>query len=112
PRTPLVVVAPQAFESPVKSELRKAGQRVGILTFGEKSIGIEDADAIEHLSDTGGSSEQAAHNLFAALRRLDAAGVDLILAEAAPDSGLGVAINDRLRRASAFTRQSGHGSGG
>ena len=35
------------------------------------------------------------------LRRLDAAGLDLILAEAVPDHGLGLAIMDRLRKAAA-----------
>ncbi len=54
----------------------------------------------EVLSPTGNLSE-AAQNLFGALRRLRKAGVSLILAEEMPDRGLGRAINDRLRRASA-----------
>jgi L-threonylcarbamoyladenylate synthase len=37
--------------------------------------------------------------LFRYLRELDEAGVDLILAESVPQQGLGIAINDRLRRA-------------
>jgi L-threonylcarbamoyladenylate synthase len=40
-----------------------------------------------------------AQRLYAELRALDAAGVDLLIAELAPEEGLGVAINDRLRRA-------------
>jgi L-threonylcarbamoyladenylate synthase len=40
----------------------------------------------------------AAANLFAALRRLDARGLDLLLAEPCPEEGLGSAIMDRLRR--------------
>jgi len=43
----------------------------------------------------------AAANLFAALRRLDARGLDLLLAEPCPDEGLGSAIMDRLRRCAA-----------
>ncbi len=50
------------------------------------------------LSDTG-SLEQAASRLFATLRELDRAGFEAIHAELAPQSGLGVALNDRLRRA-------------
>ncbi|MDR0600241.1 MAG: threonylcarbamoyl-AMP synthase [Treponema sp.] len=50
------------------------------------------------LSETGDPREAAA-NLFEYLRRLDRAGVSRILAEAAPEEGLGAAINDRLRRA-------------
>lgn len=45
--------------------------------------------------------QEAARNLFAALRRLDAANPSIILAEYLPEEGLGRAINDRLRRASA-----------
>ena len=42
---------------------------------------------------------EAAANLFAALRRLDATGVAAIAVMPIPDTGLGEAINDRLRRA-------------
>ena len=42
---------------------------------------------------------EAAANLFAQLRQLDAIGPRLIVAELVPESGLGEAVNDRLRRA-------------
>lgn len=48
-----------------------------------------------------GTLEEAAKNLFSALRLLDKFEVDIILAELVPDKGLGRAINDRLRRATA-----------
>jgi L-threonylcarbamoyladenylate synthase len=54
--------------------------------------------AVEVLSQRGDLSE-AAVNLFAAMRRLDARGLDVIVARLVPESGLGRAINDRLRRA-------------
>ena len=41
----------------------------------------------------------AAANFFAALRRLDAGPGEVILAEPFPQYGLGIALNDRLRRA-------------
>lgn len=44
-------------------------------------------------------AEDAAPLFFAALRRLDASGVRCIYAGALPESGLGLAIMDRLRRA-------------
>ena len=50
------------------------------------------------LSETGNLSEAAA-NLFDMLHQLDSLGLALIRAEEAPGSGLGEAINDRLRRA-------------
>lgn len=50
------------------------------------------------LSPTGDLKE-AATNLFKSLRDLDRDDVDIILAELMPESGLGPAINDRLKRA-------------
>ena len=50
------------------------------------------------LSPTGNLHE-AAKNLFSAMRKLDESPASLILAELIPDTGLGKAINDRLRRA-------------
>jgi L-threonylcarbamoyladenylate synthase len=56
--------------------------------------------AVEVLAPDGQASTAAA-SLFAALRRLDAQGLDLILAEPWEERGLGHAIMDRLRRAAA-----------
>lgn len=47
-----------------------------------------------------GDLQEAAQNLFSAMRTLDALQPDLIIAEIFPERGLGVAINDRLQRAS------------
>jgi L-threonylcarbamoyladenylate synthase len=81
----------------VKALLKEhADQRVAVIAF------IEDHDAwrTEVLSPSGNIAEAARH-LFAALRSLDASDADVILAEIFPQEGLGAAINDRLRRASA-----------
>lgn len=48
-----------------------------------------------------GNLRQAAAALFAALRELDRTGVSTIAVMPIPDTGLGEAINDRLRRAAA-----------
>lgn len=53
---------------------------------------------IEILS-TSGDLKVAARNLFAAIRKLEH-NSQIIFAEKAPEHGLGMAINDRLRRAS------------
>jgi L-threonylcarbamoyladenylate synthase len=58
-----------------------------------------DADCL-NLSETGNLREAAA-NLFAHLRRLDATGPGMIAVAPIPEQGLGEAINDRLRRAAA-----------
>lgn len=55
--------------------------------------------AVEALSPAG-DLRQAAAGLFAAMRRLDALGLDAIIADEFPQAGLGLAISDRLRRAS------------
>jgi L-threonylcarbamoyladenylate synthase len=58
------------------------------------------AAAMCNLSPRGDLAEAAAH-LFAMLRRLDASGAARIAVMPIPDTGLGEAINDRLRRAAA-----------
>jgi L-threonylcarbamoyladenylate synthase len=72
--------------------------RIGLLTFaGTPAPGFA---AVEVLAPDGKPATAAA-NLFAALRRLDARGLDLLLAEPCSEEGLGSAIMDRLRRCAA-----------
>jgi L-threonylcarbamoyladenylate synthase len=47
---------------------------------------------------------EAAQNLFSALRKIDSIQPDIIIAEIFPNDGLGAAINDRLERASAINK--------
>jgi len=61
-------------------------------------------ETVEVLSASGDLRE-AATRLFAAMRRLDEAGLDIILAEPVPETGLGVAILDRLRKAAHKTEE-------
>jgi L-threonylcarbamoyladenylate synthase len=49
----------------------------------------------------GPDPERYAHDLYANLRKLDAAGAKRILVEAPPSTGEWEAVNDRLRRAAA-----------
>jgi len=73
-------------------------ERVGLLAFAVRPpAGFA---AVEVLAPDRRPATAAA-NLFAALRRLDARGLDLLLAEPCPDEGLGSAIMDRLRRCAA-----------
>jgi L-threonylcarbamoyladenylate synthase len=53
-----------------------------------------------NLSPAGDLTEAAA-NLFAMLRQLDESGAAAIAVSPVPETGLGLAINDRLRRAAA-----------
>jgi len=86
PRTPLRI---ESHPEPV------SGKRCGLLAWQKTVPGFQ---KVEVLSPTGNLRE-AATQFFAALRRLDEAGLDLIVAEPVPETGLGVAIMDRLRKA-------------
>ena len=77
----------------------EAGEAV--LLFGPQSIeGAETAHVTLNLSKNGDLVEAAAH-LFSYLRQLDASGAATIAVSPIPETGLGEAINDRLRRAAA-----------
>lgn len=71
-------------------------ERVGVLSF-QKKLNTP----YEVVLSSTGKTEEAAQNLFEALRSFDKMPVDVILTELVPDTGLGRAINDRLRRAAA-----------
>jgi L-threonylcarbamoyladenylate synthase len=92
PRTPIVL---DWSEKNLDSYRDK---KIGLLAFREPK-NSQKFHHIEVLSKKGDFREAAA-NLFSAIRRLDALNLDLILAEAVPEVGLGRAIMDRLRRAS------------
>lgn len=73
---------------------------VGAIVF-SKDVRVPcQPNIVKTLSQTGDLHEVAAH-LFAALRELDTAGLDLILVDTCEPIGLGAAIMDRLLRASA-----------
>lgn len=72
------------------------GRCIAVISFAKRY----EARYNEVLSEKGDIAE-AARQLFAALRSLDRSDADVILAEIFPQEGLGTAINDRLRRASA-----------
>ena len=72
--------------------------RVGVISFSESFAEVPIAHQFV-LSKTKDLNE-AASNLFAAMRHVDELDLDIILSEKFPNIGLGYAINDRLKRAS------------
>lgn len=74
-------------------------RRVGVLTSDAEAGAFEDDNVV--VIGLGAGAEQAARRLFTALRAFDKAGVELILARAPEKQGLGLAVWDRLLRASA-----------
>jgi L-threonylcarbamoyladenylate synthase len=102
PGTPLLL-----FERP--EDFRpEPGKRYGLLSHrGTDDAGylsIYEWDIVEALSPGSGKLAEAAIRLFYLLRKLDEAELDFIVAEPISETGLGVAIMDRLRRASAGSR--------
>lgn len=72
-----------------------------LIAFGGADIaGAAGATSVFDLSP-GGDLAEAAGNLFAALTALDRADITRIAVAPIPERGLGIAINDRLRRAAA-----------
>ena len=83
------------------SESYKAeGKKVGILATDETQTNYR-ADVVKSL---GSRSNLAtiAQNLFRLLREVDAENVDVIIAEGVSSEGLGLAVMNRLRKASAY----------
>ena len=99
PSTPLVVLEnPQDFKP-------EPGKRYALLSYrggdDDRYVQLHDWAAVEALSPGSGKLAEAAIRLFHVMRVLDEAGVDCIVAEPVSETGLGVAIMDRLRRAAA-----------
>lgn len=82
----------------------EAGKKYGLLSYcGSEKAGFingHDWTTVEQLSPGNGKLAEAAVRFFFVLRTLDESGVDEIIAEPVSETGLGVAIMDKLRRAS------------
>lgn len=94
PVSPGLLSSHYAPRAAVRLNADGAGADEAYLGFGGST------DAALDLSPSGDLREAAA-NLFAMLHQLDAAGVSGIAVAPIPETGLGRAINDRLRRAAA-----------
>ena len=99
PRTPLRLLSKPEDFTP------EPGKRYALLSYrGEPDDGyLELADwaGIHILSPGKGKIIECATRLFYAMRELDKLGADEIIAEPVSEQGVGMAVMDRLRRASA-----------
>jgi L-threonylcarbamoyladenylate synthase len=97
------IIAPGALASHYapRAKLRLDAVRLdageAALDFGGRFLPAENVRDLSPAQDLN----EAAVNLFAMLRDLDALGTECIAVAPIPNSGLGEAINDRLRRAAA-----------
>ena len=71
-------------------------EEIGLILYSDKPIEAKH----KYILSPNENLSEAAQNLFSALRLMDQTDVDTILAEYVPNEGLGLAINDRLKRAS------------
>lgn len=99
PTKPLILVdKPEDF-------VPEEGVKYGLLSYrGEGKSSLMEATEwahIEVMSPGKGKLAEGAVRLFYCLRSLDAAEVDVIVSESVSETGIGVAIMDRLRRAAA-----------
>jgi L-threonylcarbamoyladenylate synthase len=92
-----------AVMATVKSLIRTywlQDKRVGVLATAETAWAYE-ADVVKSLGSRRNVDAMAA-NLFRLLREFDEENVDVIIAESVPTEGLGLAVMNRLRKASGY----------
>jgi L-threonylcarbamoyladenylate synthase len=97
-RSPGMLASHYAPSLPLRLDARTVKRREALLAFGKRAP--SGAKEVRWLSRSGDLGEAAA-NLFAALRALDRPEFTGIAVMPIPEQGLGIAINDRLRRAAA-----------
>ncbi|WP_424363171.1 L-threonylcarbamoyladenylate synthase [Methylocystis parvus] len=85
----------------LRLEAHEVGAGEAALDFGGRLTALAAPGAIALDLSPKGDLVEAAANLFAYLRELDARGADKVAVAHIPERGLGEAINDRLRRAAA-----------
>ncbi|GAB2956721.1 L-threonylcarbamoyladenylate synthase [Hymenobacter coalescens] len=95
PHTPLQLFGPGLAEVPAFDPAT-----TGALTLREPVPGLPSGQQVV-LSPGRGDLAEAAHGLYAALHRLDGLGLRQLLAERLPETGIGVALNERLEKAAA-----------
>jgi L-threonylcarbamoyladenylate synthase len=94
PEATVLVVAPQDLAERATA-LLAARERVAVLAPGP----IPTLPAEVVVLDAPANADEYARVLYACLREADRRGVDVLLAVPPPDTGVGVAVGDRLRRA-------------
>jgi L-threonylcarbamoyladenylate synthase len=101
PSSPGMLASHYAPDLPLRLNAAHAHEGEAFLAFGPNFMrAARTEEGCLNLSSTGDMSEAAA-NLFAMLRDLDRPGYNAIAVAPIPETGLGLAINDRLRRAAA-----------
>lgn len=98
PKTPVLVVegAVESFTKAIQ-EAQNDGKTVGIMAQNAIVDALE--IGVEGTYKMGTSVDDMNRSLFDALRTLDYLGLDIILAQGAPEEGVGIAYMNRLKKA-------------
>lgn len=83
------------WEAPAQTD-----QRTAIIFNQRPALASASAADIFWLAETN-DLEAVARNFFHLIQKCDQAGYEYLIVESAPENGIGIAINDRLRRAAA-----------
>jgi len=92
----------EAMRAAMLAELQRRlerGERVGVLVADEDVAAFRDSGTVVQSLGAAAASEQVAGALFAGLRALEEADVQVILSRSFDERGLGLAIRDRLVKA-------------
>src|SRR5256886_15260201 len=104
PSVPLILFegSEEAMRAAILNEIRRRraeGEYVGVLVADEDVATFNDSGALVRALGSAAAPEQVAAALFAGMRALETAGVQVILCRSFDEHGLGLAVRDRLLRA-------------
>ncbi|MCL2358364.1 MAG: threonylcarbamoyl-AMP synthase [Nitrososphaerota archaeon] len=105
PKAEIIIVEgnPQAVTAKISAltkSFKQKGHRIGVLATNETQTAYQ-ADIVKSLGSRSNLAS-VAQNLFRLLREVDAEGIDVIFAEGVPTEGMGLAVMNRLRKASGY----------
>jgi len=96
PTTPTIMCAPDKIQQQIK-QLSAQGKQLGVLAHGQLNLNRENT----YLLRLPAEADDYGQALYAALRELDSMQLDTILVEQLPDDDSWLAVNDRLKKATA-----------
>ncbi len=109
PDTPLILVETDSYDEPqhlveavrrLILEYKMRGLKVAVISYTETYRYYEGLVDKVLVMGSRGNVYEVARNLFATLRAIDKLGVDVAVVEGVEERGLGLAVMNRLRRAS------------
>jgi L-threonylcarbamoyladenylate synthase len=95
PTCRVIPVDPYGWEEALQ-KVRQAGGQIGVVA---QTTPVLLPETVAYYRNIPGDATEYARHLFAAFREAEDAGVDVLLVETVQETGVGLAVMDRLRRA-------------